>query len=528
MDSPSIRTKYGLVSGVPLEGRYAGITLYKGIPYGAPPVGPLRFLPPQDPAPWDGVRRCDRYGDACVQPTNGDLDAEPWATDFYYMGNPPMSEDCLYLNVASGARPGGNRPVFMWFHGGGADHGYSWEIEFDPCELALRGIVVVSVGHRLHALASLTLPQLPSSGNLTLRDNMKALEWVIDNISAFGGDPNCITVGGQSAGSGKSTSLALTPLARGHVKRVINQSGLRWRGLCDTREEAYEKSRKYLEDIGIDPDASRETLQNIDPRAFFPESRTQPFPPGLVCDGDIVPDLDTAVSMERVLGELDFLSGSNLGETHLPPEAKRGDIDFTSAGALLAYCRELLGDLYDRYDFESLFPVSDGTADALSRRLASLGLARGRGAGGLMVNRYFGAWRAKKAPGRSTFTYLFSRVPPVREQDLSTARDPKSLMAWHSGELWYTFASLREGVPPARPWEEADRNLAQTVCSYWANFIATGNPNGEGLPHWPASDENYGWMELKEEPEGHSGLDRADGLFLEFMKKHTGLPELAG
>lgn len=131
-----LNTKYGKVQGVVEE----GVLVFKGIPYAAPPVGELRWKPPVDPAPWEGVRLCDKYGPRPMQVNNGGLFFEPWASDFYYMGNPPYSEDCLYLNVATDAQSADEkRPVFMWFHGGGLSSGYSYEVEFNPTTLAKRG-----------------------------------------------------------------------------------------------------------------------------------------------------------------------------------------------------------------------------------------------------------------------------------------------------------------------------------------------------------------------------------------------------
>ena len=189
--------------------------------------------------------------------------------------------------------------------------------------------------------------------------------------------------------------------------------------------------------------------------------------------------------MELFGGDYDYLAGTNLGETHLKPGSARGDDGFKTAKEFYAYAREQLGDLYDEYDFEKLVPVTDENVDRESRRLASYGLFMNKGRfGALAVNLEFGKRRAEKAPGRKTYNYLFSRVAPHLPEDIGTPRDPDLLMSWHSNELWYTFASLRKGTPPKRPWEEKDFELADKISSYWANFIKTGDPNGEGLPRW--------------------------------------------
>ena len=528
-----VQTAYGQVSGLELTGAYEGITQFRGIPFAGPPVGELRWRAPQSPASWQGVRECLSYGPVCIQPTNGDLDAEPWATDFYYMGAMPQSEDCLYLNVTTGAADQDEkRPVYVWFHGGGSDHGYSYEVEFDNRELAKKGIVVVTVAQRLHALGYLALPQLSAeqggkSGNYILMDDVKALEWVVENIAAFGGDPDNITVGGQSAGTGKAVSLAFTPYGRKHIKRIINQSGLSWMRSNKTLPEYEKTCADFLTKLGIDPTLPMEELRKINATEFIPKFNAGRLPYGLVYDGDLVPDVSLVDSTAKYGIQFDYLAGSNLGEHMLKPGAKRGDKGFTSAEEFYAFARDDLGDLYDQFDFKNLFRVADETVDRETRRLASYGMAIGEKApGGLMMNRYFGAWRTRTAPDKKTFNYLFCRIAPTRLEDRGTARDPDVLMSWHSNELWYTFASLKQGTPPARPWEEADLKLADLMSSYWANFIKTGDPNGASLPAWPASDaEHWGFMEFDHELCAHEGKDKLDDLIFAYLDQHKAWPE---
>ncbi|MCD7885712.1 MAG: carboxylesterase family protein [Lachnospiraceae bacterium] len=521
----TVFTKYGAVRGVELTGRYAGITEFRGIPFAAPPVGPLRWRPPQAPSGWNGVRDCVSYAPICVQPANGDMGAEPWAGDFYYMGLPAMSEDCLYLNLCTKAAGAGEkRPVYLWFHGGGSDHGYSYEVEFNPAELAKKGIIVVSAAQRLGAFGYLALPQLTAeqgeSGNYILMDEIMALQWVVENIEAFGGDPDNITVGGQSAGTGKAAALAFSPLGRMYVKRMIHESGLAWNRKYEEREAAELRCRDYLAALGIDPETSPEELRRINAHVFLDQKARHLLPKSLIYDGALIPDLSLAESTEKYGSRLDYLAGTNMGERRMRPDRQM----FTNASEYYSCCRALLGPLYDQYDFEHLVPVTDETVHEVSCRLASYGLCEGPRMGGLALNRYFGMHRAQTAPGKNTFNYLFTRIIPGRPEDVDTVRDPKALLAWHSGELWYAFASMRRGIPPVRPWEDADVFLADQMSSYWANFIRTGDPNGEGLPLWPKSDESYGYIELGESIVGIDHRRKLDDMILEFLTERNVIP----
>ena len=313
-----VQTKYGKVSGVPLEGKHGGITLFKGIPYAAPPVGELRWKPPIDPAPWDGIRACDIYGRAAIQNFSK---MEPNISDFYYRGHPEMSEDCLYLNVTTGASsPGEKRPVYIWFHGGGLFNGYPYIYIFDGSELARKGVVVVSVAQRLNLFGYIALPQLSveqggKSGNYGLMDEFKALDWVYENIASFGGDPDNITVGGQSGGTSKSGTLATSPKTKGRIRRVINQSNLFWLSRFPSVAEVEKHSLEYLESIGIAPDTSLEELRKRDALSFLDANGTiGKFHSSMVFDGDYVAHPEQTKNHEEYGQGLDYLAGSNYGE----------------------------------------------------------------------------------------------------------------------------------------------------------------------------------------------------------------------
>ncbi len=530
-----VQTSCGRLSGVPQSGKYEGNTVFMGVPYAKPPVGELRWKPPVKPEPWEGVRACDRHAPAAFQrffPGN----MEPYTKDFYFMGNPAVSEDCLYLEITTGAQHAGEqRPVFLWFHGGGLNSGYSYEIEFDGNELARKGIVVVSVAQRLNLFGYLALPQLTKeqgrSGNYGLMDQLMALDWVYENIAAFGGDPDNITVGGQSGGSLKACILAGIPASRGRVKRCIAQSGLKWLQRFPTQTEAEQSGAAFLESCGIDPQASPEELRQLPPERFQPAPGPGfPRMPGeMVFDGALVPYPTLRECYDRYDGDVDFLCGTNLGEAD--PWASMqfggGTRTMDSAAEFRAHFRQTLGDLYDQYDFEALVPVSDASAWRTARELATRGLCKPgmiNFSRNLMVNRFFGMQQKARHPQAQVYCYVFSHILPCLPEDYGTARDPEVQLAYHSSEMFYTFASLRENVPPARPWTPEDFALADTISSYWANFIASGNPNGADLPRWPAAGSDCGWMDLGDRPTGHCGLESAlDRLTAAFVQREYGI-----
>ena len=539
------QTKFGVVRGIELSGKYAGITTFRSVPYAAPPIGDLRFRPPVDPEPWIGELDASLGGPRPMQETGEGLTREPWVSDFYYVGTPPMSEDCLYLSITTGAADDTERrPVYMWFHGGGLSGGYYTEIEFDPSELARKGIVVVSVAQRLNVFGYLALPQLSAeqggiSGNYGLMDEIKALDWVCENITSFGGDPDNITVGGQSGGTGKSTALATSPKTQGKIKRCINQSGLAWvRGDYVPLETAYKNNIEYLKNIDLDPDITPEELRKVPAFKFFKLKTGLKFgfgpgsvPGSMVCDGVYVAHVSGAQNMDEFGTHVDYLNGVNIGECTVRNQFAIGPTQkFESAEEFYEVMKERLGDLYDKYDFRTLYPVTDENADFLSRVLASQ--ICGNGLGLTMVDRYFGAYRAQTAPDTRNWSYNFGRFPPCLPEERGTVRDTDLQLAWHSAELWYTFASLREGIPTCRPWEPIDFELAEQVSSYWANFIATGDPNGTDsngnpLPFWPESRDNYGWMEIAADgPKGHDGLTKLDEMGLEVLKRSGRYPEM--
>src|SRR5215471_9742401 len=220
-----IQISGGLISGTVVGGAQA----YKGIPYARPPVGDLRWRPPQPVVPWSGTLIADEFSPICVQPDP--LGGHSIFTRLFFTPIEPRSEDCLYLNVWTTARAGDKRPVMVWIPGGGFVGGSSAGKIYDGTELAKKGVVLVSINYRVWKFGFLAMPELSKesehhvSGNYGLLDQIAALQWVKQNIAAFGGDPDNVTIFGQSAGSSSATFLMASPLAKGLYHRAIGESG---------------------------------------------------------------------------------------------------------------------------------------------------------------------------------------------------------------------------------------------------------------------------------------------------------------
>ena len=459
----------------------ASVRVFKGVPFAAPPEGDFRWRPPQPVDPWEGARAATAFAPACMQVRRA-------ADHFYGPGAEEISEDCLYLNVWTTAESeNAALPVLVWVHGGGLNNGTGAQVTYRGEALAARGAVVVTTNYRLGPLGYLAHPALSaedphgSSGNYGVLDQVAALEWVRDNIAAFGGDPNRVTIFGESAGSWSVNVLQATPLAAGLIHGVIGESGGVFGGTSDLRhaslrgDSAEAVGERWIagllaaqtgHDVAVDAvnvDAMREvTGEEI---VAFTRSRAVPFRTAATVDGWVLEQsvYDTFANGRQI--DVPVIVGSNADEgTTLAAGGAPADV-----AAHRAAVERQFGAMADRH--HDVYPA---TTDDEARRayLDSYAL------------RSFGWEMRTWADLMSTvsspaYLYYFTRTAPAADSD--------QLRAFHAAEIVYVFNNLgRIPYPYAnRDYDDRDRALSNTMADTWVRFAATGNPNGEGLPAWP-------------------------------------------
>jgi len=432
-------TKYGIVAGVPVNDPRN--TVFKGIPFARPPVGDLRFAAPQEPERWAGELVCDKWPKACIQYRRTfQPKGAPWRGRPYMPPMPDGSEDCLYLNIWTPAEDAGEKlPVMFWIFGGGFAGGWSASPEFRGDAICRRGIILVTINYRCGALGFLSLPQLTArdphsaSGNYGILDQIMALKWVHENIAAFGGDPANVTIFGQSSGGMSVKFLLCSPLSRGLFKRAIIQSGGGLNAGDPTRpkEEIGKVTRECLELLGWTFDDlmtrdAQELNQRIMDAAYQVLDFKELFFFQPCIDGYSITELPEKSIYEGRIMDADIICGTVAGDSWM-------------------FTRKVRHLLLNNEPALRAFAYSPGIAWA----------------------------RHQVNTGRKPIrTYFFERNVPGDEMGAS-----------HASDIFYIFGAL--DCRPL-PWEKYDFSLSEAITDYWTNFAKTGDPNGKGLPQWPA------------------------------------------
>jgi len=473
-----VKTDSGTVAGT-ISGQPT-VRVFKGIPFAAPPVGENRWKAPQPVAKWDGVRKADAFGAPCAAgaPVAGRAGgggrgaAAPGAAPQAPATprEPARAEDCLYLNVwTSATSPNDKRPVMVWIYGGGFTGGSGGLAWYDGENLASKGPVIVTLNYRLGSLGFFAHPELAkesghnASGNYGMMDAIAALQWVKKNISAFGGDPNNVTIAGESAGAIMVGALLGSPQAKGLYHRAIAESG-GWMGLTMGRmtsgQTAQANGAKTMEALGV------KTIAEL--RAKPMNELTGLSAGGLIVDGYLIPEDVSLTFMNGKQHAVDVLTGSNKDEANFgicPGAGGRGGGPALTADAFKTNAQRKFGEAADEY--LRLYTVS---SDAEAPSAAHMACAD-------EINWNMRQWAVAQAKaGKKAYTYFFTRIPT-----LNGAPSPQG--ATHTAEISYAWNNPKGQA--TQTWNDVDIKLADTMSSYWVNFITKGDPNGNGLPTWP-------------------------------------------
>jgi len=471
--APVVNVQSGLLEGIHFDSD-PNAAAFLGVAYAARPIGDLRWEPPQTPLKWTGTRKATNFGSVCPQ-----LPA-PWLP--HIEGN----EDCLYLNIwTPELRADANRPVLVYFHGGSNTQGYSQLTPLGP--LSRLGLVVVSANYRLGPFGFLAHPALTaeskhhSSGNYGLLDQLQALKWIKENIWKFGGNPDLITVMGQSAGAVDTCLLMASPLSKGLFERAILESG----ECQDTLNEDIRKPIQYnsidttgeasgerlVRDLGFSGGA--DVLRKLRQTPAGEILKAWKDDPGLhfdaIVDGWIVPKQPAQIFARGKQMEIPILVGSNADEATV-----FGHDDLKSVGDYKRHLRQDTGQ-YFRQEFE-LYPASsDADVKTRSIQLESDEFASGA----------YSIAEAMTNAGVQSYLYYFTYVDPGKRSKLG---------AHHGEELFF----LSDSFPIDWEHTSEDQKLGELMRGYWVQFVKTGNPNFDRVPNWPAYSKSSEYFELGE------------------------------
>jgi para-nitrobenzyl esterase len=499
LQTSQVHTPDGVLEGViSADGK---VRTFKGIPYAAPPVGDLRWKPPQPPQPWTGVRKAVEYGARCMQ--------GPIYSDMIFHDSGP-SEDCLHLSLwMPAAVPAQTRlPVMVWIYGGGFAAGATSEPRQDGGQLSKKGILVVSMDYRLNIFGFFSHPELAkesrhnTSGNYGLMDQLAALQWVHKNIALFGGDPDNVTIFGESAGSFSVSALMASPLAQGLFQHAIGESGaffsttlpLRPRAEIEKADVIFAESALGTSSIvALRAKPAGEILQaalKLDTDRFTP-----------IIDGHFLPKNVRAIYAAGKQSHIPLLAGWNADERSYTKIFKKQEPTAKNFGSRAS-------SLFPGYvaTFLKLYP---GETDAQAKRSAQ----------DLAGDQFIGysTWKwleMQRTTGKSpTFRYIFEQVPPADP----AATPAESPGAYHSAEIEFVFNVLHH---KKLPWGSEDRKLADLMSTYWSNFARTGDPNSPGLPRWPAYNSEDGFQVMHLGTNAHAEPDHHRARY-EFLGTHA-------
>ena len=464
-----------------LEGTYqSGIRIFRGVPFAQPPVGDLRWREPQPVQPWEGIRKADSFGPRAMQ--------RFIFSDMNFRSD-GVSEDCLYLNVWTPAQSADEKlPVLVYFYGGGFVAGDGSEYRYDGESMARQGIVALTVNYRLGVFGFFAHPELTqasphrASGNYGLLDQAAALQWVHDNIAAFGGDPDRVTIAGESAGSFSVSAQMASPLARDLIAGAIGESGsLLGSSRVITLDQAEQAGVQFATLVNAPSLAALRSLPADTLLAATARANAPRFT--MTIDGFFFPQSPDTIYAAGQQAPVPLLLGWNSAESSY--QGLLGDQEPTPEN-YAAQAKELYGDqaagILQRYPGTTPQEVMQSATDLASDRFIG-----------------FGTWKWGQVHAQTSdqpvYRYYYTRPrPPGRQAEDAVAsanqgaapRPAPPAGAVHSAEIEYALGNL----PTNRvfDWQPEDYRVSAIIQGYFVNFIKTGDPNGLGLPPWPAAD----------------------------------------
>jgi len=484
--SETVRTDAGLLAGTPPSAQ--GVRAFKGIPFGAPPVGELRWRAPAPVEPWDGVRDATAFREVCVQ-----QQGRNWTNIALLPDGPGTSEDCLYLNVWTAAQSASDElPVMVFFYGGAFTDGAGSAPLYDGTALAEKGAIVVTMNYRLSALGFFAHPELTrtsehaTSGNYGVMDMLASLEWVQSNIESFGGDPNNVTVFGQSAGANAIVALIASARAEGLIHRAIAQS------IMGLGPAPGMRTLAQAEEAGVEAAANAGVSTADELRAMSVEQVGEHFrSAGMILDGWAIPEDPAVVFADGRQNPVDILFGANKDESFFAAPTTPEQFEQQARGRY--------GELADEY--LAVYPHATdeqaGVSSAETFRDQTFWTARAYA-------------EYQRNQGHGAYLFFFAQNSPA------PAGEP-ALPATHASEVPYVFNNLGEqplypdrSIPDLAAASANDQMVADQMSSYWVNFARTGDPNDAGMPRWPA----------------HQSMDRVDAAILDADPASESLPSL--
>jgi len=497
-DNPLVvKTDQGKVQGkISADGQARD---FLGIPFAAPPVGPLRWKPPQPAAKWQGVRQATSFGSRCFQQQHFD--------DMVFR-DPGESEDCLTLNVwTPAAKPQGKLPVMVWIFGGGFAGGGTSEPRQDGEHLTRNGVVVVSMNYRLGIFGFFATHELAAedphhaAGNYGLLDELAAIQWVRRNIARFGGDPDNVTIFGESAGSFAVSAQMASPLAKGLFAHAIGESGAAFfgKGLNFPPLEQFAKQTEdYLHSVLSD--GSLAALRAAGSAEIL-KLATQEAPGkprfGPDIDGYFLPENIPAIYAAGKQAHVPLIAGWNQdeGTSNVVKAPEKGTMEGLRATAVKEFgprAEDFLKVYHANDDVEALRAAEDFAGDNF-----------------LVYSTWAWLETQAKTGGSPVYRYLFALPSP------GDPFHPVSAGAFHSDEIEYVFGNLdsRKGAT----FRPEDYKLSELMQTFWTNFAKSGDPNSAGAPHWPAYDAAGNWQVMRLSPDPGAAPDphRDRYLFLQ-------------